>query len=291
MLVVIATVTIVLAANAQTAPQECGANMRSVECREKVARTAQSSFNRLLPNLSVRTMGDVIVLADPKAFAKQEDRRSFYGIARAEGMEAQLCEFGFTKMRIESANASPDAKVGESYELRCPNFEEPPKAKTAIPTETLSVSRGAPGTVTPCESTYVCAPDSAQQELQPQAGLIIGKIFAITKGGDLKPARLAMVFLLDEHAGGHGGRDSAAVFYLNTKIENMKASYRQLVNPDDNISCQASLLVFYNSLKRTLEWNQNEKRDQIKIGERGICLTQVAAICSVRGWRKSTPGI
>jgi TPR repeat protein len=111
------------------------------------------------------------------------------------------------------------------------------------------------------------APATLQEESQSEAGAITGKIFLITRGGDLKPARLAMVALLDAHAGGYGGRDSAAVFYWNARIENMKALHRQLVDPDDNISCQASLLVFYNSLKSALEWNEKEKRKQIKIGD------------------------
>jgi cytochrome c6 len=97
-------------------------------------------------------------------------------------------------------------------------------------------------------------------------GVVSGKIFFITRGGDLKPARLAMVFLLDAHAG-ENARDSASLFYYNTKLANMKASFRQLADPDDNISCQTSLLVFGNSLKSTLEWNERERKDLIKIGE------------------------
>jgi hypothetical protein len=119
-------------------PQGCEANMQSVECREKVARFLQTSLNRGFPNLSVRTLGDLIVFTDPKNRIQ---------VTQSEGLEAQpaegdavkiasfveLCAFGFKKMRIES-----DAEVGENYELSCPNSEEPPEAKTAISTETGS---------------------------------------------------------------------------------------------------------------------------------------------------------
>jgi hypothetical protein len=82
----------------------------------------------------------------------------------------------------------------------------------------------------------------------------------ITKGGDLKPARLAQVTLL---YGSDTG--TAAVVYLNTKVEQMKGSYKLLVTPGD-VSCRAELLVFINSLKATMDWAKvNGKQDQVHI--------------------------
>jgi hypothetical protein len=239
----------------ETAADVCATNMRSVDCRKKVAGIIQANYSEAAPNMRIGVLGDVIVFADPKVFETQESRTSFHNLIQISGMEAQLCNVGFKKMRLESADAPREAIPGEEYDFRCPKPAEPPKAKTVGPAEAVSASPREPASKSP------------EQEAQSKAGVITGKIFLITRSGDLKPARLAMVFLLDEHAGGNGGKDSAAVLYLHTKIENMKTSFHQLADPDENISCPTSLLVFDKSLKSTLEWNEKEHKDQIEITE------------------------
>jgi len=102
------------------------------------------------------------------------------------------------------------------------------------------------------------------QNLPP--GEITGKIFLITQGGDLKPARLAQVVLLyGGILGGSSDTGTASIFYYDKKIENMKASHQSLVDPTS--SCLAELLVFNSTLKSTLEWGQTtgKAKDQIQV--------------------------
>jgi hypothetical protein len=175
-------------------------------------------------------------------------------------VEQQLAIAGYT---IVDCDAQPDAhlrfsRLGEwSVSLNLGN------SLTSVYRDTYSDESGGNVEKGVVRLLNALARAKSQQEA---TGVISGKVFLITRGGDLKPARLAMVSLLDAHAG-KNAKDSASLFYFNTKLANMKASFRQLADPDDNISCQTSLLVFGNSLKSTLEWNERERKDLIKIGE------------------------
>ncbi len=202
----------------------------------EIVNIVQTSLATGFPKMQVRALGDVIVFADPKAFETQEVRTGLHQLLQNSGVEAQLCRFGIKKLRLESPEVTSGA-IGED-DLRCPRTEEAAKAKTEVPIAEFPQQRGP----------------------KAQTGDITGRIFLITKGGDLKPARLAQVILFY-------GSDSgtAAVVYLNTKLEKMKESYKLLATPGD-ASCRAELLVLNSSLKATLEWAQvNRKQDQARI--------------------------
>lgn len=104
------------------------------------------------------------------------------------------------------------------------------------------------------------------------AGIVSGKIFLITKGGDLKPARLAQVFLLDGNAG-KDGDESAAYYFTLAHLAKLKAIdskqlYAGLSDPEDvdRIYCLTKLRIFGESVTSTLKWNHEQKTDFVKIG-------------------------
>lgn len=105
------------------------------------------------------------------------------------------------------------------------------------------------------------------------AGIVSGKIFLITKSGDLKPARLAQVFLLDFNAGKDGDESASYYFTLahlaKLKAIDSKTLYAGLHDPAavDQIFCLTKLRIFGESLTSTLKWNQDQKHDFVKIGK------------------------
>jgi hypothetical protein len=253
-MVVLRPMSVTAALGQQDAAGPGCAGIRSIECRAKAASTVQAAFSAKFPNIRVRAAGDVIVFADPKLFEKQEDRASYRSVIQSGGMEAQLCTFGFKKVRFESSVKPTSAAVPrEEYDLRCSGTEEQPQSEAEAPKERVQTS--PVGAAAPVSGLKGSPERRSSAEIS-------GKIFLITKGGDLKSARLAQVILL------YGSDEgTAATVYYNKKLENMKASYQSLVTPGD-ASCRAELLVFNSSLKSTLEWGQkNGKRDQIRIVE------------------------
>jgi hypothetical protein len=202
----------------------------------QIVSSLQATLSKGFPNMRVHTVGDIIIFADPKAFEAQEVRTALHEFLQTSGTEAMLCKDGFKRLRFES-QAVTSGPIEED-DLRC---------------------TGTGGAVTgKADAPLAVAPQ--QEKSNSQGGGISGRIFLITKGGDLKPARLAQVTLL---YGSDAG--SAAVVYLNTELEQMKASYGLLTTSGD-ASCRAELLVFINSLKATLEWAKvNGKRDQVHI--------------------------
>src|SRR5438128_292930 len=97
-------------------------------------------------------------------------------------MEMQLCRFGFKKIRFDTS--VPAATPNEEYDLRCDGSEGPSRelkaSKAAAPAPIATISEGVPQ-------------GAPRQILDAE---ISGKIFLITRGGDLRPARSAQVFLL-----------------------------------------------------------------------------------------------
>ncbi len=204
----------------------------------------QDAFNGKFPNLQVRASGDFIVFTDPELFEKQEDRASYRGVIKGGAMQTQLCTFGFKKARLESSRTASK----EEFDLGCPATAQskPELGKADVPATSTEPTQAA----------------QKQSQTPGSDGEISGRIFLITKAGDLKPARLAQVVLL---AGSDA--ETPATVYYNKRLENMKASYQSLVAPGD-ASCRAELLVFSSSLKSTLQWGEaNGKRDQIRIIE------------------------
>ncbi len=141
----------------------------------------QATLTKGFPNMQVRTLGNIIIFADPKFFETQAVRTAFHELLQTIGAEATLCKYGFKKLRFESPEVTSGA-IGED-DLRCTGTEEAARGRPELS------SGPAPRTAAP------------QQEKGKRASATIsGKVFAITKGGDLKPARLASVYLIYHHS-------------------------------------------------------------------------------------------
>jgi hypothetical protein len=87
-------------------------DIRSVQCRQKVANLAQESLKKQFPNISVNAIEDVLVFSDPSAFKDRADRVSFHGAV--DSMKTNLCQVGFNGIRIQ-----PKPNAGEEYGLGC----------------------------------------------------------------------------------------------------------------------------------------------------------------------------
>src|SRR5271165_603794 len=86
------------------------------ECRARFATNLQSSLKREMPNLRVRDTGELIVFTEPTLFQKQENRAAFHNSPGFHDLELKLCQFRFTKIRVEAGSSPND---GEEYPLRC----------------------------------------------------------------------------------------------------------------------------------------------------------------------------
>jgi hypothetical protein len=104
-------------------------------------------------------------------------------------------------------------------------------------------------------------PDTEASRIGPET--VSGKVFLITGGGDLKPARFAQVILLYGGVlGGSQDSGTASIFYYTKMVENMKNSWPSPGHPS---SCQSELLTFNSSLKSTLEWAQSSGKSSAQI--------------------------
>ncbi|MGB7553899.1 MAG: carboxypeptidase-like regulatory domain-containing protein [Candidatus Korobacteraceae bacterium] len=115
-----------------------------------------------------------------------------------------------------------------------------------------------------------------EQKLRPaKAGVVSGSVFAITKGGDLKPARMADVYLLYKYrsvkwANSHpedyeGSTDHAwADNYIKTLHEHTKELAAEGMAWSDKLACLKSLQVYHDALSQTRDWaSANHKGWQI----------------------------
>jgi hypothetical protein len=114
---------------------------------------------------------------------------------------------------------------------------------------------------------------SSQQHAGMQvakAGIVSGSVFAITKGGDLKPARLAHVYLLYVHrsvsfANAHPDDDnSAAMSWIDNHNKAMEQYDKELsaegMNWSDAVMCRKRLLTYHEALSQTLEWMKGNQK-------------------------------
>ncbi len=75
--------------------------------------------------MTVTAVNDVLVFRDSSALRNNEDRTTFYGVVKAT-MKAQLCQVGFTRVKIQ-----PKPGSGEEYGLGCERtMAMPPTATT-----------------------------------------------------------------------------------------------------------------------------------------------------------------
>lgn len=102
-------------------------------------------------------------------------------------------------------------------------------------------------------------------------GTLSGRVFAITKGGDLKPARMADVYILfsfkvtkDDKAI-ESPDIKADIVFMNARnaaqelyIEQFKANYQW----SDKEACMRDLETFRPSMMKAMEWAQDNKKEE-----------------------------
>jgi hypothetical protein len=105
-------------------------------------------------------------------------------------------------------------------------------------------------------------PGSATQKVVKSTyGSISGRIFLITKGGDLKPARMARVYLFWENgADAHavtaaGGGDAPGLIYLKRYLEATEDANKS----EASQYCNSSLLNADRAVSATLDWAREHK--------------------------------
>jgi hypothetical protein len=101
------------------------------------------------------------------------------------------------------------------------------------------------------------SPSKTAPSASPSLGSISGRVFAITKAGDLKPARIAHVYLLsatkmNSTKNGESNQDTALIVFLRKYLELMKEK-----EPGTNASCHIDLLNVSKSLSAALDWTKN----------------------------------
>lgn len=118
-------------------------------------------------------------------------------------------------------------------------------------------------------------PQAAPKTIAP--GTVSGRVFAITQGGDLKPARVARLYLLysyrpdlvDKNAAQFTDADfvraageSPSAIFGDARLLAMHAYIEALgrdgANWSDSVVCTKELLTYNESLLKILEWNQGK---------------------------------
>ena len=158
--------------------------------------------------MHITSVGKWLIFTSAESLGTREDRAAFHHQLKTTTLDKDLCRFGFKKIRIQATNKE---NSGEEYDLVCQEAgkpkgqeEEKPNGEPEIP-------------------LYLMRP-SATETSHSSPGAVSGKVFLITRGGDLKPARFAQVILL--YGGVLGGSHdiaTASIFYYTEKDENMKA--------------------------------------------------------------------
>jgi hypothetical protein len=132
----------------------------------------------------------------------------------------------------------------------------------------------------PLSLVAVLAMGQAAKRTPVAMSTVSGRVFAITKGGDLKPARLAHVYLLYSGTLKGAENNTAASEFISALSSQMKYhsdAWRAWLHgmqqkyPGQDISeasdrelCRSQLLAYTSALKDTLDWvEQNKKPKQL----------------------------
>lgn len=101
----------------------------------------------------------------------------------------------------------------------------------------------------------------SQKASNPSVGSVSGRIFLITKGGDLKPARMAHVFLFFERGPGSsavmsaGGGYTPGLIYLKENLELTEDANKS----GASVRCSSDLLNAFKAAIATVDWAREHK--------------------------------
>jgi hypothetical protein len=121
------------------------------------------------------------------------------------------------------------------------------------------------------QSSPVVYPQSAkpnQNSAQATRGSISGRVFAITKSGDIKPARFAKVYLISGAV--NKSHDSAVTAYIHRQGElatDRIAKLQQKLDsgdaaslPTEAVNCDTDLLNVTESVEAAMKWGEENRR-------------------------------
>jgi hypothetical protein len=100
------------------------------------------------------------------------------------------------------------------------------------------------------------SPTTQQHAGNKPSGSISGRVFLITEAGDLKPARLANVYLM---SGTPDKKDESAVaVFLDKKIEEMKSG--SATSGSEESQCLKELLITTDSVQAAAKWAEKTRQ-------------------------------
>jgi hypothetical protein len=110
----------------------------------------------------------------------------------------------------------------------------------------------------------VITPNAHQRPSLVKGGIVSGRIFSVTRGGDLKPARMATVVLLYSYHSDKAAdkdreyMDSADHVWLEDRLNAMTRLTNALTVEgagwSDSLVCRKRLLTYHEALSATLTW-------------------------------------
>ena len=111
-------------------------------------------------------------------------------------------------------------------------------------------------------------PTKAASPRTQKFGIVSGRVFLVTNGGDLKHARLAETYLLyqqrnvtlAEMTEAEKNQEKAVVVWLKARIEAMQASMKVMQSEptlSDSARCRGDLLGMLKALGETLRWAED----------------------------------
>ncbi|HWG18679.1 MAG TPA: hypothetical protein VN678_12500 [Acidobacteriaceae bacterium] len=104
--------------------------------------------------------------------------------------------------------------------------------------------------------------------VSPVRGTLSGRVFAITKSGDLKPARIADIYIFFVSGVTRDGRavdvgDTAGLMFMEAFNVAEEAYNKELAdNPDwsERTACLKDLSTFHLAVLKVLDWAENNKK-------------------------------
>lgn len=118
-------------------------------------------------------------------------------------------------------------------------------------------------------TAVLSAQQKAGAKTAAKPGVVSGRVFLITGGGDIKPARMATVYLLYWYRNSQGKEldldSSAGSTYLSHRVEASEkvsnAPEQERVNWSKSERCSKWLSAYNKAVKDTLKWTMDEKKE------------------------------
>ena len=112
--------------------------------------------------------------------------------------------------------------------------------------------------------------DAAQTTKTPQAtAAVSGRVFGITQSGDLKPARMAHIYLVYKGRSERYEENTAGATYEVESLDRIKKAMENELETmknhpgfevDENLSCRSEMITHDEAMLSTMKWVQQNKK-------------------------------